>query len=154
MTDTQERTLVIVKPDGVQRGLIGEVVSRFERRGFKIAGLKLIWIDEALANEHYKDHIGKPFFPGLVKFITSSPVVVIAVQGKDVVKLVRNMMGALKPEEAAPGSIRGDLALSKSFNVVHGSDSPENGLREVSLYFTDKELFDYPRDVENWLKHE
>jgi nucleoside-diphosphate kinase len=150
----KERTLLIVKPDGVQRGLIGEVIRRVEQRGLKIVGLKMMWVDEALANEHYRDHVGKPFFPPLVQFITSSPVVVVAVQGTDVVRLARNMMGALKPEEAAAGTIRGDLALSKSYNIVHGSDSPENGAREVGLFFKDNELFDYPREIDNWLKVE
>lgn len=154
MSDSVERTLVIVKPDGVQRGLIGEIVGRFEKRGFKIVGLKMMQVDDKLAHEHYRDHVGKPFFAPLVDFIISSPVVVLAVQGKDVVRLVRNMMGALKPEEAAPGSIRGDLAMSKSYNVIHGSDSPENGAREVSLFFSENELFDYPRDIDNWLKNE
>lgn len=150
--DNKERTLVIVKPDGVQRGLIGQIVSRFEARGFKVVGLKMMHIDASLASKHYCEHVGKPFYDGLVEFITKSPVVVMAIQGKDVVKLVRNMMGALKPEEAASGTIRGDFALSKSFNVIHGSDSPENGCREVGLFFTDSELFDYERDMDNWLK--
>ncbi len=150
----KERTLIIVKPDGVQRGLIGEVVSRFEKRGFKIAGLKMMQISRELAERHYEAHVGKPFFDSLVEFMTSSPVVVLAVQGRDAVKLARNMMGALDPRESAPGSIRGDLAISKRFNVIHGSDSPENGAREVSLFFAPEEIFDYPRDMENWLKHD
>jgi len=154
MVADKERTLVIVKPDGVQRGYIGEVLRRFEKRGLKIVGLKMIKVDKELAMKHYGEHAGKPFFEGLVDFITVSPVVVVAVQGRNVVKLVRKMMGALKPEEADAGSIRGDLGLSKSYNVVHGSDSVENGKREVDLFFREEEIFDYPRDIENWLRHD
>ncbi|HOO55302.1 MAG TPA: nucleoside-diphosphate kinase [bacterium] len=147
-----EKSLVIVKPDGVQRGLIGEIISRFEKKGFKIIGLKMIHITPELAEKHYKDHIGKDFYASLVEFITCSPVVVLAIQGDNAVRLIRNMMGALKPEDAQPGSIRGDLALSKSYNVIHGSDSPENGEREVGLFFEPDELFDYERDIDTWLK--
>ena len=154
MDADKERTLIIIKPDGVQRGLVGEIISRIERRGFKIVGMKLIRIDDGLAGRHYEVHKGKPFYDSLISFITSSPVMVMAVQGRDVVRLMRNMMGALNPEDAAPGSIRGDLALSKSYNVIHGSDSAENGAREVGLFFEPDELHDYPRDVENWLKHD
>jgi nucleoside-diphosphate kinase len=154
MDPDKERTLVIVKPDGVQRGLIGEIISRFEQRGFKIVGLKLMRITQELAAKHYEAHAGKPFYEPLVAFMTSGPVVVIALQGRDVVRLVRNMMGALNPEDAAPGSIRGDLALSKRYNVIHGSDSPETGTRETALFFTPAEIIDYKRDMENWLKHE
>ncbi len=150
----KERTLVLVKPDGVQRGLVGEIISRFERRGLKIVGLKLIKIDDTLAGKHYEAHQGKPFYEPLIKFITCSPVVAIALQGRDAARLVRNMMGALNPEEAAPGSIRGDLAISKRYNVIHGSDSAESGAREVGLFFALGEIHDYPRDMENWLKHE
>ena len=154
MTATRERTLLIIKPDGVQRGLIGEVMGRIERRGIRVAGLKMMRIDTELAHKHYQDHAGKPFFEPLVAFMTSSPVVVAALEGLDAVKLLRNMMGALKPEEAAAGTMRGDLTLSKSYNVVHGSDSPENGAREVALFFRDGELFEYPRNIECWLKEE
>ena len=154
MDSDKERTLIIVKPDGVQRGLVGEIISRFERRGFKIVGMKLMRIDPELAARHYGEHHDKPFYGPLVSFITSSPVVVMALQGRDVVRLARNMMGALNPEDAAPGSIRGDLALSKRYNVIHGSDSPESAAREVALFFKPEELLDYPRDMENWLKHE
>lgn len=154
MSNAVERTLLIVKPDGVQRGLIGEIIGRVEKRGFKVVGLKMMRVDEALANRHYGEHVGKPFFKSLVDFIVAAPVVAFAVQGVNVVKLMRNMIGALNPEDAAPGSIRGDLALSKSFNVIHGSDSPENGAREVALFFGDDEIFNYERDIDNWLKSE
>ncbi len=154
MEQDKERTLVLIKPDGVQRGLTGEIISRFERRGLKIVGLKLMQIDAALAARHYEAHQGKPFFEPLIKFITCSPVVAIALQGRDAARLVRNMMGALDPQEAAPGSIRGDLAISKRYNVIHGSDSAESGPREVALFFAPGEILDYPRDMENWLRHE
>ncbi|MFA6448648.1 MAG: nucleoside-diphosphate kinase [bacterium] len=154
MDQDKERTLVIVKPDGVQRGLVGEIISRFERRGFKIVGLKLMRITPELAAKHYEAHQGKPFYEPLVAFMTNGPAVMIALQGRDVVRLVRNMMGALNPEDAAPGSIRGDLAISKRYNVIHGSDSPESGAREVGLFFSADEILDYSRDMENWLKHE
>jgi nucleoside-diphosphate kinase len=150
----KERTLVIIKPDGVQRGLVGEIISRFERRGFKIVGLKFMQITPELAAKHYEAHIGKPFYEPLVAFMTSGPVAVIALQGRDSVRLVRNMMGALNPEDAAPGSIRGDLTMSKRYNVIHGSDSPEAGAREVALFFKQDEILDYQRDMENWLRHE
>ena len=149
-----ERTLIILKPDAVARGLSGEILRRFELRGLKIVGLKLIKIDDTLAGKHYEAHQGKPFYEPLIKFITCSPVVAIALQGRDAARLVRNMMGALNPEEAAPGSIRGDLAISKRYNVIHGSDSAESGAREVGLFFALGEIHDYPRDMENWLKHE
>jgi nucleoside-diphosphate kinase len=154
MDPDKERTLAIVKPDGVQRGLVGEIISRFERRGFKIVGLKLMRITPELAAKHYEAHQGKPFYEPLIAFMMSGPVVVMALQGRDVVRLVRNMMGALNPEDAAPGSIRGDLAVSKRYNVIHGSDSPESGAREVGTFFSPAEILDYNRDMENWLKHE
>lgn len=150
----EQRTLMIVKPDGVQRGLIGEVIGRVERRGLKVIGLKMVWMDKALAQKHYSIHEGKDFFDKLIQFITSSPVVLIAVQGYHAVHLVRRMMGALDPDEAARGSIRGDLALSRSFNVVHGSDTPENGESEIALHFTEKEIFDYSRSIDDWLKND
>jgi nucleoside-diphosphate kinase len=150
----EQRTLMIVKPDGVQRGLVGEVISRVERRGLKIVGLKMVWMDKELAKKHYAVHDGKDFFDKLIKFITSSPVVLIAVQGYHAVNLVRRMMGALDPDEADRGSIRGDLAMSRSFNVVHGSDTPENGEAEIALHFSQKEIFDYSRSIDDWLKND
>ena len=111
-------------------------------------------ITPELAAKHYETHIGKPFYEPLVAFMISGPVIALALQGRDAVRLVRNMMGALNPEDAAPGSIRGDLAISKRYNVIHGSDSPETGAREVGLFFGSEEILDYPRDMENWLRHE
>jgi len=147
---TEERTLVLVKPDGVQRGLVGEIVSRLERRGLHLAGLKLMRIDEALAARHYAEHVGKPFYPGLVRFITSAPVVAMVWEGPGAVALVRASMGATDPAKSAPGTIRGDLAVSIGTNVVHGSDSPERAEVEVSLFFREEELVAWESAVAAW----
>lgn len=149
-----ERTLILVKPDGVQRGLIGEVISRFEKRGFKIVGLKMMHVTRELAEKHYEVHKGKPFYDSLVDFIIQAPLVAMAVQGRNVVPVSRAMIGALNPEDATSGSIRGDYAMSKAYNVIHGSDSPDNGDRETKLFFKADEMFDYPREIENWMKHD
>lgn len=146
-----ERTLVIVKPDAMQRGLCGEVLARLEGRGLKIVGLKLVWMDEELARRHYAVHEGKPFFPGLVSYISSSPVGVAVFEGPGAVAAVRQAMGATNPLEAAPGSIRGDLGLAIGRNLVHGSDSPENAQKEIALFFAEGELFAYPRDIDRWV---
>jgi nucleoside-diphosphate kinase len=145
-----ERTLVLVKPDGVQRGLVGDVVSRLERRGLHLVGLKLMRIDEQLAARHYAEHDGKPFYAGLVRFITSSPVVAMVWEGPGVVALVRSTMGATDPAKAAPGTIRGDLAISIGSNVVHGSDSPERAEVEVALFFREEELVSWESAVGEW----
>ena len=146
-----ERTLIIVKPDAMQRGLAGEVITRLERRGLKIVGLKLMRIDNALANRHYGEHQGKPFFNGLVSFITSSPVVVGVLEGTNAVQAVRSTMGPTNPTAAGPGTIRGDLALELGRNIVHGSDSPESAKREIGLFFKPDELLDYERNVDPWI---
>ena len=138
-----ERTLVLVKPDGVQRRLVGEVITRIERRGLHLLALKLMRIDRALAERHYAEHVGKPFFVGLVEFITSAPVVAMVWEGPDAVAQVRSMMGATNPSSAAPGSIRGDLAVTIGNNVVHGSDSPGRGAEEVALFFEPAELVEW-----------
>jgi nucleoside-diphosphate kinase len=135
-----ERTFIMVKPNGVARGLVGEVVARFERRGFVLRGMKLMTIDRGLAERHYAEHAGKPFFDPLVAFITSGPVVAMVWEGREAIKVARTMMGVTDPVEAAPGTIRGDLALSKEENVVHGSDGPESAAREIALFFTGREL--------------
>lgn len=145
-----ERTLIIVKPDGVQRGLVGEILSRFEKRGLKLAGLKLMRISPELAARHYAEHQGKPFYPGLVEFITSGPVVVGAVEGPGAIAMVRAMMGATNPANSAPGTIRGDYAVAMSYNIIHGSDGAESAQREVSLYFTPDELLSYERATDKW----
>ncbi|HPK03328.1 MAG TPA: nucleoside-diphosphate kinase [Candidatus Sumerlaeota bacterium] len=136
-----ERTLVLVKPDGVRRGLVGEIIGRFERKGLRIAGLRMLRFDDALAQRHYAEHVEKPFFPELKEFITSGPVVAIAVEGDMAIEVVRAMMGKTKFFEAAPGTIRGDLAFSTTENLVHGSDSPASAARELPLFFTEDQLF-------------
>ena len=135
-----ERTLFLIKPDAVERGLIGEIVARFERRGFRIRGMKLVRVTEQQAAEHYVEHVGKPFYPELVEFITSGPVVAMANEGLGAVATVRSMMGATNPLDSAPGTIRGDYALDLGRNVVHGSDAPASAARELAIFFTDGEL--------------
>ena len=147
-----EKTLVLVKPDGVQRGLVGEIISRFERTGLKLVALKMLQMDREMAGKHYAIHQGKPFFAGLVNFITSSPLVAAVFEGKNAVEVVRKMMGATDPVKAAPGTIRGDLALDIGRNVVHGSDSIENSQKEIELFFYPKEIVSYERQVEPWIK--
>ncbi len=146
-----ERTLVLVKPDGVQRGLVAEILGRFERRGLHLAGLKLMRVSEELASRHYAEHQGKPFYAGLIAFITSSPVVAMVLEGPDVVVTVRTMMGATNPAKAAPGTIRGDLALDFGMNAVHGSDSPERGEQEVALFFGPDELVSWVSASAAWV---
>jgi nucleoside-diphosphate kinase len=148
----RERTFVMAKPDAVQRGLIGEIVSRLESRGLKLVGGKVTRIDRDLAEEHYAEHTDKPFFEDLVGFITSGPVFAMVWEGADATRQVREMMGATDPAEAVPGTIRGDFALDLGRNVVHGSDTePGSNEREVSLFFDDEELVDYERIDETWL---
>lgn len=135
-----ERTFIMVKPNGVQRGLVGEIVARFERRGFVLRGMKALRIDRDLAERHYAEHAGKPFFDDLVAFITSGPVVAMVWEGREAIAVARTMMGVTDSVAAAPGTIRGDLALSKEENVVHGSDGPESAAREIALFFADADL--------------
>jgi nucleoside-diphosphate kinase len=146
-----ERTLVLIKPDGVQRGLIGEVISRFERRGLRLAGMKFMWMSRELAARHYHEHEGKPFYEGLVNYITSGPIVAMVWEGKQAIEVVRQTMGKTKPAEAAPGTIRGDLGLEVGRNVVHGSDGPESAAYEISLFFREDELFSWKRDIDPWV---
>ncbi len=146
-----ERTLVLVKPDGVQRGLAGEVISRLERTGLKIVGMKLLQVSNELASQHYAEHHARPFYPSLVSFITSSPVVALALEGPDAIKIVRKVMGSTKPAEAAPGTIRGDLAVDIERNIIHGSATPTDAVREVSLFFKETELVTYRRTGETWI---
>ena len=147
-----ERTLVLVKPDGVQRGLIGEIISCLERRGLKLVGMKLMQVDDALARQHYGEHVDRPFFAGLVAFITSSPVVAMAWEAENAVEAVRNTMGQTNPTTSPLGTIRGDLALDIGRNLVHGSDSPESAERELALFFEAGELLDYTRANDGWIK--
>jgi nucleoside-diphosphate kinase len=145
-----DRTLVLIKPDGVQRLLSGRIVSRFEERGLKIVGLKLVQVDRGLAERHYAIHRGKPFFDGLVDFITSSPLVAMVLEGPNAIAVVRSMVGATRPHEAAPGTIRGDFALETAQNLVHASDGPDTAVSEIALWFGADELVSYERDIDRW----
>ena len=149
-----ERTLILVKPDAVQRGLIGEVLSRLEARGLRIVGLRLMHVDDALARRHYAEHDGKPFFAGLVDYITSSPLVAAVLEGPDAIVAARQTMGATRPTEAAPGTIRGDLSLEVGRNLVHGSDGPESAAREIALFFGEEPLPSWQRDTDRWIIEE
>jgi nucleoside-diphosphate kinase len=146
-----QRTFVAIKPDGVERGLIGEVVQRFERRGLKLVGMKFMQVTREMAETHYGEHKGKPFYEGLVSYITSAPIVAMALEGRDAVALARQVIGATNPANAAPGTIRGDLAVEIGRNIVHGSDSPESGKRELGIFFKDNELVSWNRTVEKWV---
>ena len=145
-----ERTLVLVKPDGVQRLLTGRILARYEERGLKIVGLKLMLTDRATAEQHYAEHAAKPFFAGLVEFITSRPLVAIALEGPNAIQIVRDMNGKTKPFEAAPGTIRGDFALETAQNLVHASDGAEAAARELALWFKPDELLAYDREIDRW----
>jgi nucleoside-diphosphate kinase len=146
-----ERTLVLIKPDAMQRGLASEILGRLERRGLRIVGLKLMQVDRALAERHYGEHTGKPFFDGLVGYITSVPIIAACLEGTDAIESVRNTMGKTNPREAAPGTIRGDFGLEIGRNLVHGSDSPESAQREIDLFFNPDELLQISRDVDPWV---
>ena len=146
-----ERTLVLVKPDGVQRGLVAEVIGRFERRGLHLVAMRMLLMDRALAERHYAEHVGKPFFDGLVRFITSAPVVAMVWEGPGAVALVRSVMGATDPKNSVPGTIRGDLAVSIGANVVHGSDSPERAVEEIALFFDAGSLLEWTSAVQDWV---
>jgi nucleoside-diphosphate kinase len=146
-----ERTLVLIKPDGVQRLLVGRILARFEERGLKLVALKLVRVDRPFAERHYAIHRGKPFFEGLLDFITSGPLVALALDGPNAIAVVRSMVGATRPHEAAPGSIRGDLAVETAQNLVHASDAAETAAAELALWFSPGELLDYDRDVDRWV---
>ena len=146
-----ERTLIILKPDAVQRGLCGEILSRFEKKGLQIVGMKMMKIPAQLAETHYEPHKGKPFYPGLVKFMTSSPVIVMALAGKGAIEISRKMMGKTFGSQAEPGTIRGDLGVSNSFNLIHGSDSPESAKRELGLFFKPDELLEWAPASQGWV---
>lgn len=146
-----ERTLVLVKPDGVERGLIGEVIARLERRGLRLVGMKFMQMSQELAARHYTEHEGKPFFEGLIDYITSAPVVAMVWEGAGAIAAVRKTMGVTRPAEADPGTIRGDFALEVGRNIVHGSANAEDAVREVGLFFSDSELVDWVRDTDRWI---
>ena len=146
-----EQTLVLIKPDGMQRGLAGTIIDRLERRGLKIAGMKLIHMDEALAKRHYGIHEGKPFFNDLVSYITSSPIVAMVLEGPNAVEVTRKTMGETNAGSAAPGTIRGDFGITIGRNLVHGSDSPENAVNEINLFFKKEEIISYGKDTDKWV---
>ena len=146
-----ERTLIILKPDAVQRRLIGRIVQRFEDKGLVIAGMKLMQIAPALAKKHYAPHVDKPFYPGLIEYITCGPVIVLVLQGQRCIEIARMLMGKTFGYEAAPGTIRGDFGASRTYNLVHGSDSPESAETEIALYFTPEELIDYEPADNAWV---
>jgi nucleoside-diphosphate kinase len=146
-----ERTLIILKPDAVQRGLVGEIITRFEKKGIQVVGAKFTRIAPATAETHYAPHKGKPFYEGLVKFMTSAPVLVLALAGKDVITISRKMMGATFGSKAEPGTIRGDYGVSNSFNLIHGSDSPEAADKELKLFFKADELIDWTPAIQTWV---
>ena len=146
-----EQTLIIFKPDAVQRGLVGEILARFEKRGIKVAGLKMIRMDKELAEKHYAEHKGKGFFPGLIGYITSSPVIVGVLQADNVIGIVRKMTGATNPVDADPGTIRDDYALHTSLNIIHASDSLKSAKREIELFFDESEILDYERIDAEWV---
>jgi nucleoside-diphosphate kinase len=146
-----ERTLVLVKPDGVQRGLIGEVIARLERRGLKLTGGKFLQVSRELAEQHYAVHKGKPFYEGLVNYIISAPVMAMVWEGPNAVAAVRQTMGATRPTEAAPGTLRHDFGLTIGRNLTHASDSPENGEKEASLWFKPEELVSWDRPIDSWI---
>jgi nucleoside-diphosphate kinase len=146
-----ERTLVLFKPDAVQRLLVGRILARYEERGLRIAGLKLMAVDRDLAERHYAVHSAKPFFGGLVEFITSGPLVAAVLEGPNAIAVVRAMNGATRPHEAAPGTIRGDFALETAQNLVHASDSAETAATEIDLWFGSAELLDYDREIDRWV---
>jgi nucleoside-diphosphate kinase len=148
---TIERSLVIIKPDAVQRGLIGEITARYERRGLKIAAMKLETVARETAEKHYGEHQGKPFYEGLVNYITSAPSVLMVVEGPDAISIVRTTNGATKPAEAVPGTIRGDFAVTIGRNVVHASDSVESAAREVGIFFGDGGVVEYGREIDAWI---
>jgi len=145
-----ERTLVLIKPDGVQRNLIGTIIGRLESRGLQLTAAKFIQVTESLAREHYKVHQGKPFYEGLIRYITSAPVMAMVWEGPEAIRAVRQTMGATNPLQAEPGSIRHDYAIMMSRNLTHASDSPESAESEISLWFTPSEIVNWQRDAENW----
>ena len=146
-----QNTLIILKPDAVQRRLVGSILARFEAKGLRIAALKLIQVDRSLAEKHYGEHAGRPFFEGLIEFITGGPVIVGVLSGNEAITVVRTMLGATNGTAAAPGTIRGDYSISKQNNLVHGSDSPESATREIALWFKAGEVVDYPIAGSNWI---
>ena len=148
---SMETTLIILKPDSVQRGICGQIISRFEQKGLQLVGMKLMQIPRTLAETHYEPHKERPFYAGLVKFMTSSPVVVLALRGKDAIVIARKLMGATFGSKAEPGTVRGDFGVSNSYNLIHGSDSPEAATRELGLFFKKDELLEWTPAMQTWI---
>ena len=146
-----ERTYLMVKPDGVQRGICGEIVSRFEKKGLKLVAMKLMVISKEVAENHYGEHKDKPFFPSLISYITSGPVLAMVWEGESAVSVCRNMMGKTNPKESAPGTIRGDFGMQTGMNIIHGSDSVESAEREISIFFKPEELVSYEKTIQSWI---
>lgn len=146
-----ERTLVLIKPDGVQRGLIGPIIMRLEQRGLRLVAAKFLWVEESLAKKHYEVHLGKPFYEGLIAYITSSPVMAMVWEGPNAIGAVRQTMGATRPTEAAPGSVRHDFGLEVGRNLTHASDGADTAAQEIKLWFEPEELVDWSRDVDPWI---
>ncbi len=146
-----ERTLILLKPDAMQRGLAGEIITRFERRGLRIVAMRELKVDKAMAKRHYAEHVGKPFFEGLVEYITSSPIIAAVFEGTNAVAASRQLMGSTRPTEAAPGTIRADFALEVGRNLVHGSDSPASAKREIEIFFEGQRIASWPRNVDPWI---
>ena len=146
-----ERTLILVKPDGIERGLAGEIISRLERRGLRIVAIRMMQVDDALARQHYSEHEGKPFFAGLVEYITSGPVVAAVLEGTRAIEVVRKTMGKTNPADAEPGTIRGDLSLELGRNLIHGSDGPDAAQREIALFFGGGGIHTYERSIDRWI---
>lgn len=146
-----EETFIMIKPDGIQRGLLGKIISRFEEKGLKLIALKMMDIDENLAKEHYSEHIGKPFYERLIEFITSGPVVTGVLKGEKAINIVRKLVGATSPDNAEPGTIRGDFTINTAFNIIHASDSSGTAKKEIDLFFQKNEIFTYDLALEQWL---
>ncbi len=149
-----ERTLIIFKPDAVERALVGRILARFEDKGLKIVGMKFIKITDELASKHYAEHVGKPFYSKLVDFITAAPVIVVCLEAPRCIEITRNLLGKTYGFDAEPGTVRGDFSMSRSFNLVHASDSAESAQREIALYFEDKELIEWQPNQQRWYFHE
>ena len=146
----KERTLLLIKPDAIQRGLIGDILARFERKGFKLVGMKMLRVTKELSAKHYAEHVSKPFYPGLEKFITASPIVAMVVEGLEVIRVVREMLGATNGLKAAAGTIRGDYSSSRQMNLVHASDGPDSAVREVGIFFAPEEICEYEPTLRRW----
>jgi nucleoside-diphosphate kinase len=146
-----ERTYLMIKPDGVQRGICGEIVSRFEKKGLKLVAMKLMVIPKEVAENHYGEHKERPFFPSLINYITSGPVLAMVWEGESAVSVCRNMMGKTNPKESAPGTIRGDFGMQTGMNIIHGSDSVESAEREISIFFRPEELVSYEKTIQSWI---